>query len=99
MVGQAVVRRQLPQREVPQLDTRTLETKTLDVQKADVEEGDVQGEVSCFKEVGPNGNTLQRDVTVRMGDTPSPAPSVISILTDGEDDREEDDTQRCRVSE
>lgn len=35
-----------------------------------------------------------RDVTVLMADTPSPAPSVISIrseLTDGEDERDDEE--------
>uniref|UniRef100_A0A665TJ12 non-specific serine/threonine protein kinase n=1 Tax=Echeneis naucrates TaxID=173247 RepID=A0A665TJ12_ECHNA len=70
-------------------------------------EDDAEEEVSCFREVAPSGNRQlelsgqqQRDVAVLMGDTPSPAPSVISIRsepTDGED--EDEDPQRCRLRE
>ncbi|XP_051238033.1 homeodomain-interacting protein kinase 3 isoform X1 [Dicentrarchus labrax] len=104
VVGQAVARREQPRREVPLVETRQPE-----VQNTDEEEDDVEDEVSCFKEVIPNGNShldlssqQQRDVAVLMGDTPSPAPSVISIhseLTDGEDEGEDEDPQRCRLSE
>ncbi len=104
VVGQAVARREQPQREVPLVETRQQE-----VQNTDEEEDDAEEEVSCFKEVVPNGNSQldlssqqQRDVAVLMGDTPSPAPSVISIrseLTDGEDEGEDEDPQRCHLSE
>ncbi|XP_070686386.1 homeodomain-interacting protein kinase 3-like [Pempheris klunzingeri] len=104
VVGQAVTRREQPQREAPLVETRQPE-----VQNTDEEEDDVEEEVSCFKEVPPNGNSQlglssqqQREVAVLMGDTPSPAPSVISIrseLTDGEDEGEDEDPQRCRLSE
>uniref|UniRef100_A0A665TJS2 non-specific serine/threonine protein kinase n=1 Tax=Echeneis naucrates TaxID=173247 RepID=A0A665TJS2_ECHNA len=76
-------------------------------QNTDEEEDDAEEEVSCFREVAPSGNRQlelsgqqQRDVAVLMGDTPSPAPSVISIRsepTDGED--EDEDPQRCRLRE
>ncbi|KAG7214870.1 hypothetical protein INR49_005139 [Caranx melampygus] len=99
VVGQAVAVREQPQREAPLEETRQLE-----VQNTDEEEDDAEEDVSCFREVVPNGNRQlelsnqqQRDVAVLMGDTPSPAPSVISIrseLTDGED--EDEDSQRCR---
>lgn len=82
-------------------------TRQPEVQNTDEEENDADEEVSCFKEAVPNGNSQldlssqqQRDVAVLMGDTPSPAPSVISIrseLTDGEDE-EEEDPPRCRLS-
>uniref|UniRef100_A0A8D3B0E8 non-specific serine/threonine protein kinase n=1 Tax=Scophthalmus maximus TaxID=52904 RepID=A0A8D3B0E8_SCOMX len=74
-----------------------------------LEEDDAEEEeVSCFREAAPNGNRRlelsarqQRDVAVLMGDTPSPAPSVVSIhseqLTDGED--EDEDPRRCRLKE
>ncbi|XP_056242781.1 homeodomain-interacting protein kinase 3-like isoform X1 [Seriola aureovittata] len=99
IVGQAVQGREQPQREAPLEETRQLE-----VQNIDEEEDDAEEEVSCFREVVPNGkrqldlSSQQRDVAVLMGDTPSPAPSVISIrseLTDGEDE----DPQRCRLSD
>ncbi|XP_078113854.1 homeodomain-interacting protein kinase 3-like isoform X3 [Sander vitreus] len=103
VVGQAVARREQPQRGVP-----LVETRQPGVQITDEEENYAEKEVSCFKEVVPNGNNQldlssqqQRDVAVLMGDTPSPAPSVISIrseLTDGEDE-EDEDPQRCRLSE
>lgn len=104
VVGQAVAGREQPQREAPVVETRQPE-----VQNTDEEEDDAEEEVRCFKEVMPNGNRqlerssqLQRDVAVLMGDTPSPAPSVISIrseLTDGEDEGEDEDPRRCRLSE
>ncbi|XP_040893608.1 homeodomain-interacting protein kinase 3-like [Toxotes jaculatrix] len=103
VVGQAMPGREQPQREVPLVETRQLEVQNTDEEEDDAEEE----EVSCFKEMVPNGNRQldlssqqQRDVAVLMGDTPSPAPSVISIrseLTDGED--EDEDPQRCRLSE
>lgn len=103
VVGQAVARREQPQREQPLVETRQPA-----VRNTNEEENDVEEEVSCFKEVVPNGNSQldlssqqQREVAVLMGDTPSPAASVISIrseLTDG-DDEEDEDSQRCRLSE
>lgn len=99
VVGQAAAVREQPQREAPLEETRQLE-----VQNTDEEEDDAEEEVSCFREAVPNGNRQlelsnqqQRDVAVLMGDTPSPAASVISIhseLTDGEDEDEE--PQGCR---
>lgn len=96
VVGQAVAQREQPQREVP-----LVETSQPEVPHTDEEEDDVDEEVSCFKEVVPDGNSQldlssqqQRDVAVLMADTPSPAPSVISIhseLTDGEDERDDED--------
>lgn len=104
VVGQAVGRREQSQRELPQVETR----QNQEVHNTGEEEDDVE-EVSCFKEAVPNGNSQldlssqqQRDVTVLVGDTPSPAPSVISIhseLTDGEDEGDDDDPQRCCLSE
>ncbi len=105
VVGQAVARREQPRRELPLVETR----QGQEVQKTAEEEDDVEEEVSCFKEAVPNGNSQldlssqqQRDVTVLVGDTPSPAPSVISIhseLTDGEDEGDDEDPQRCCLSE
>lgn len=77
-----------------------MEPSQPEVPNTDEEEDNVEEEVRCFKEAVPNGNSQldlssqqQRDVAVLMADTPSPAPSVISIhseLTDGEDERDED---------
>lgn len=93
VVRQAVAQRETPQREVPLVATSQAKVLITD-------EEDVQEEVICFKKGLPNGNSQldqscqqQRDVAVLMADTPSPAPSVISIhseLTDGEDERDED---------
>ncbi|XP_069383810.1 homeodomain-interacting protein kinase 3a isoform X2 [Paralichthys olivaceus] len=101
VVGKAVSGREQPQREAPLVETRQVE-----VQNTDEEEDDAEEEVSCFREVVPNGirqldlsSQQQRDVAVLMGDTPSPAHSVVSIrseLTDGEED---EDPQRCRLKE
>lgn len=76
-------------------------------QNTDEEEDDAEEEVSCFKKVLPNGTRQvdlsaqhQRDVAVLMGDTPSPAPSVVSIrseLTDGDDEGGE--PPRCRLNQ
>ncbi|KAK2841850.1 hypothetical protein Q5P01_012050 [Channa striata] len=104
VAGKAMAGRVQPQREVPPVETRQLE-----VQNTDEEEEQEEEDVSCFKEVVPSGNRQldqasqqQRDVAVLMGDTPSPAPSVISIrseLSDGEDERDSEDPQRCHLSE
>lgn len=94
VVGQTVAQREQPQREGPPVETHQPAVPSTD-------EDDVDEEVSCFKEAAPDGNgqlelsnQQQRDVAVLMADTPSPAPSVISIrseLTDGEDEREDED--------
>ncbi|KAF7659467.1 hypothetical protein LDENG_00297210 [Lucifuga dentata] len=104
IVGQAAAGRGQPQREVP-----LVETRQPDVPNTDEEDDDAEEEVSCFKEVAPNSNRKveqsrqqKRDVAVLMNDTPSPTPSVISIrseLTDGEEEGEDEDAQRCRLSE
>lgn len=91
-VSQVVAQRQQPPRQAPQAESGRRE-----VRHADEEED----EVTCFKEVVPAGggqlnlsSQQQRDVAVLMADTPSPAPSVISIhsdLSDGDDERDEED--------
>ncbi|XP_029992007.1 homeodomain-interacting protein kinase 3-like isoform X2 [Sphaeramia orbicularis] len=98
VVSQMVAGREQPQRDVPVEETRQLGVRN-------TEEGDdAEEEVSCFKEAVPNrqmDGQQQRDVAVLMGDTPSPAPSVISIrsdLTDAEDEGD-GDPQRCRLNE
>lgn len=98
VVRPAVVQRERHQKEVP-----LVETSQPIVPNKDEEEDDVEEEVSCFKEAITNGNSQlnlssqQRDGVDLMADTPSPAPSVISIhseLTDGEDERDEDSSLR-----
>lgn len=96
-VSQAVAQRQQPPREAP-----AAESSRREVRHADEEED----EVTCFKEVVPAGgrqlslsSQQQRDVAVLMADTPSPAPSVISIhsdLSDGDDERDEGDARMRR---
>lgn len=94
-------------REQSQRDVPEAENRQPVVQNTNEEEDDAQENVSCFKEVVPNSNRQldsqqQRDVAVLMGDTPSPAPSVISIhseATDGEEDGEDEEPQRCRLRE
>ncbi|KAK7891982.1 hypothetical protein WMY93_023945 [Mugilogobius chulae] len=67
----------------------------------DEEEDAVKNETCCKEVVSNSKRQLdshqQRDVAVLMGDTPSPAPSVISIhseATDGEEG-EEEEPQMC----
>lgn len=83
------------QRELPHVEPIRSEVLNIDEEDNNVEE-----ELTCFKElVAVEKSSLelsgqQRDVTVLMADTPSPAPSVISIhseLTDGEDERDDED--------
>lgn len=90
MFAQAGVQRELPQ-------AGSVRSEALNI---DEEDGNVEEEVTCFKELVTvekgrlDVASQQRDVTVLMADTPSPAPSVISIhseLTDGEDERDDDD--------
>ncbi|XP_069571283.1 homeodomain-interacting protein kinase 3-like isoform X2 [Brachyistius frenatus] len=108
VVGQAVALREQPRREEPPVETRQPRGHNTDEEEeADAEEE--EEEVSCFKEAEPSGERRlllprqpQRDVAVLMGDTPSPAPSVISIrsdLTEDEGGDDEDDPQRCRLNE
>ncbi|KAM3870639.1 homeodomain-interacting protein kinase 3-like [Diretmus argenteus] len=104
VVGPAVAGREQPQREAP-----LEETRKRDVPNTDEEDNDAEEEVSCFKEAAPNthrqlsvSSQQQRDVAVIMGDTPSPAPSVISIRsepTDEEEEGEDEDGQRCHLRE
>lgn len=83
------------QRELPQLNTIRSEARNIDEEDNNVEE-----ELTSFKELvtvekSQMGlSSQQGDVTVLMADTPSPALSVISIhseLTDGEDERDDED--------
>lgn len=95
-VSQAVAQRQQPPREAP-----AAESSRREVRHAEGEQDEAEDEVTCFKEVVPGGGSQlntssqqQRDVAVLMADTPSPAPSVISIhsdLSDGDDEKEEEE--------
>ncbi|XP_068595100.1 homeodomain-interacting protein kinase 3-like [Brachionichthys hirsutus] len=83
VVGQAAARRGQPQRATP-----LVETSRPELQHADEEE------VSCFGDAVPNGNSQldgPRDMAVLMGDTPSPAPSIISIHSDATDEEGDDE--------
>ncbi|KAM4618931.1 homeodomain-interacting protein kinase 3-like isoform 2-T2 [Polymixia lowei] len=107
-IGQAVAGRAHPQRE-----GHPGETRKRDVPNTDEEDNDAEEDVSCFQEAVVNSNKQlgmsnqqqqqqQRQVAVIMGDTPSPALSVISIrseATDGEEEGEDKDGQRCRLRE
>lgn len=84
------------QRELPQVEAIRSEALNID----DEEDNNVEEELTCFKghvtveKSQMELSSQQRDVTVLMADTPSPAPSVISIhseLTDGEDERDDED--------
>lgn len=100
-VSQALAQRQQPPREAP-----PAESSRREVRNTDEEEDEAEDEVTCFKEVVPAGGSKlslssqqQRDVAVLMADTPSPAPSVISIhsdLSDGVDERDEEDAHLQR---
>lgn len=89
-VSQAAAQRQQPPREAPPAESGRREAP-----HGDEEEDEAEDEVTCFKEVVPAGggqmnvsSQQQRDVAVLMADTPSPAPSAISIhsdLSDGDD--------------
>lgn len=90
MFAQAGVRRELPQVEA-------IPSEALNIEE---EDSNVEEALSCFKELLPveksrmEASRQQRDVTVLMADTPSPAASVISIhseLTDGEDERDDEE--------
>lgn len=90
MFAQAGVRRELPQVE-------TIPSEALNI---DEEDNNVEEALSCFTELLPveksrmDVSRQQRDVTVLMADTPSPAASIISIhseLTDGEDERDDEE--------
>ncbi|XP_054632147.1 homeodomain-interacting protein kinase 3a isoform X2 [Dunckerocampus dactyliophorus] len=90
VVGLAVLGGNQPQREVPQVETQQQEN-----QNSDEEEIFSEEEVNCHTEDAPN-KELQRDVPLLMDDTPSPAPSVISIHSEPTyDEVEEDKPQMC----
>ncbi|XP_033823667.1 homeodomain-interacting protein kinase 3-like isoform X1 [Periophthalmus magnuspinnatus] len=99
IVGQMKTGRgQSSQRDVPET-----ENKAPIAQNPSEEEEEPVKNVRTCKEVPDSKRQLdsqqQRDVAVLMGDTPSPAPSVISIhseATDGEE-AEEEEPQMCRL--
>lgn len=104
-----VVTQTLPVRQETQRESALVESRKRDVLHTDEEDNNAEEEVSCFKEAVANSNRQldvsgqqQRDVAVIMGDTPSPAPSVISILsepTDEEEDGQDEDAHRCHLRE
>lgn len=88
------------QREEPPREAAVLEPGGSEALSIDEEDNTGEEELTCFKElVAVEKGRMdvlgqQRDVSVLMADTPSPAPSVISIhseLTDGEDERDEEE--------
>lgn len=85
------------QREEPHREAALLEPGGSEALSIDEEENNGEEELTCFKELVAvdkgrmDAPGRQRDVSVSMADTPSPAPSAISIhseLTDGEDEEE-----------
>ncbi|TNN00986.1 hypothetical protein fugu_012232 [Takifugu bimaculatus] len=95
MLARARVQREEPHREAALLEPGGSEALSVDEEDDNGEE-----ELTCFKELVAVGkgrvdvSGQQRDVSVLMADTPSPAPSVISIhseLTDGEDERDDEE--------
>lgn len=93
MFARARVRREEPHRSAALLEPGGPEALSVDEEDNNGEE-----ELACFKElVAVDRGRLdsqQRDVSVLMVDTPSPAPSVISIhseLTDGEEERDDEE--------
>uniref|UniRef100_A0A3P9MJN0 non-specific serine/threonine protein kinase n=1 Tax=Oryzias latipes TaxID=8090 RepID=A0A3P9MJN0_ORYLA len=103
VVGQAAAGRQQPQGAVSQGESRQPDTQNKNEKRDEAEE-----EANCFKPDAQSGNRRRgfsrqplRDVAVLMADTPSPAPSVISIRSDLSDAEEVDggDPERCRLNE
>ncbi|KAM4553766.1 homeodomain-interacting protein kinase 3-like isoform 1-T1 [Fundulus diaphanus] len=103
VVGQAVAGRGQPQREVPLVESRRPE-----IQKTIAEKDGSELKDNCFKEPTTSGNRRvdvprqpQRDVAVLMADTPSPAPSVISIHSDSDEEEQvgSEGRQGCRLNQ
>lgn len=103
VVGQAAAGRQQRQGAASQGESRQPDTQNKNEKRDDAEE-----EAICFKPDAQSGNRRRgfsrqplRDVAVLMADTPSPAPSVISIRSDLSDAEEVDggDPERCRLNE
>uniref|UniRef100_A0A3B5MVT3 non-specific serine/threonine protein kinase n=1 Tax=Xiphophorus couchianus TaxID=32473 RepID=A0A3B5MVT3_9TELE len=104
VVGQAVSGRGQPQKERPLVESQRPEMK-----KPTVEQDVTELKENCFKEAMGSGNRRVdvpkepiRDVAVLMADTPSPAPSVISIrsdLSDEEDQVGNDGRQGCHLNQ
>ncbi|XP_077599718.1 homeodomain-interacting protein kinase 3a [Stigmatopora nigra] len=91
LVGQDVLSNNGSQKEVPLLEPQLL--THLNSEEGDDDSHEEEGHL---KERPPN-KELQQDFGLRMGDTPSPTPSVISIHsepTDGEE-VEDDKTHSC----
>ncbi|XP_013867623.1 homeodomain-interacting protein kinase 3 isoform X1 [Austrofundulus limnaeus] len=90
VVGQAAAGREQPQRVMP-----LVETRRPGVQNTNEEEDGAEHGVSCLKQAAPDASRQaelsrqpQRDAAVLMADTPSPAPSAISIRSDVSDEDE-----------
>ncbi|XP_014864636.1 PREDICTED: homeodomain-interacting protein kinase 3-like isoform X2 [Poecilia mexicana] len=104
IVGQAVSGRGQPQKEAPLVESQRPEMK-----KPTVEQDGTELKENCFKEAMASGNRRVgvprepiRDVAVLMADTPSPAPSVISIrsdLSDEEDRVGNEGRQECHLNQ
>ena len=106
LVGHAVAKREPPAAvEGPPRQSRKEEALDADLEgdHHDDDHEDGVKKVTCFKEVTMESgrrpdvsDQQQRDVVVLLGDTPSPAPSVISIHSEPTD---EEDDQRCLLRE
>ncbi|XP_007558650.1 homeodomain-interacting protein kinase 3a isoform X2 [Poecilia formosa] len=104
IVGQPVSGRGQPQKEAPLVESQRPEMK-----KPTVEQDGTELKENCFKEAMASGNRRVgvprepiRDVAVLMADTPSPAPSVISIrsdLSDEEDRVGNEGRQECHLNQ
>ncbi|XP_043981096.1 homeodomain-interacting protein kinase 3-like isoform X1 [Gambusia affinis] len=104
IVGQAASGRGQPQKDAPLVEPQRPEIK-----KPTVEQDGTELKENCFKEPMASGNRRIdvprepiRDVAVLMADTPSPAPSVISIrsdLSDEEDQVGNEGRQGCHLNQ
>ena len=106
LVRPAVAKKEPPQRTGPPQQTRQKEVQNVDEEGEDdyVNEDSVK-KVTCFKEVTMDSNRRpavpnqpQREVAVLLGETPSPASSVVSIHSEPTDEEDEDD-QQCLLRE
>ncbi|KAJ3596901.1 hypothetical protein NHX12_003301, partial [Muraenolepis orangiensis] len=99
LVGHAVAKREPPQRGAePPRHTRRQEVLNANEVDEDDEDDTVK---TVTMEPGrrmPDASDRPREVSVLLGDTPSPAPSVISIHSEPTDEEDEDD-RRCLLRE
>lgn len=101
VVGQAAAGREQPHRAMPLAEARRPGARNTNEEEDGAEHGE-----SCFKEAAPDGSRRadpsrqpQRDVAVLMADTPSPAPSAISIRSDLSDEEEEGTRRGCPLNQ